>query len=377
MPESKFARPASESARTDHPERTDRPERTERAERSSRPERNDRSDYGPPPGYQPMLLPGESISKYQRLAQTQQPAGSRTASQNPDAPTPLTAAFPEDEPLFAKPEAGQPPAISGPQDRARGAAANARVGSSEWDREQKRLHEMNVAAVFGGTAVEPAEVHDDSDLDDKLVTVPEPSDQTPLPVATAGAMVEEEIEEEETDLVSYVEDLEEDAAFEEEELEEETLEAADYREPAAREIAASGEPPSPTRESGTAQPFVIEGGMEEPVAGELEVDEAVAEQEEKEAEEAELEEAQAEAEALLDAEARGDGTVDARVEVRAPVGTAAFTQRAARPTFDRRGQRGRRGGSGGRGRFRRHEPQNAPLITELLKEGQELSLIHI
>ena len=102
-----------------------------------------------------------------------------------------------------------------------------------------------------------------------------------------------------------------------------------------------------------------------------EVDEAVAEQEEKEAEEAELEEAQAQAEALLDAEARGDGTVDARVEVRAPAGTAAYTQRAPRPAFDpRRGQRGRRGG-GGR-RFRRNEPQNVPLITELLKEGQEI-----
>src|SRR5579864_3792122 len=109
--------------------------------------------------------------------------------------------------------------------------------------------------------------------------------------------------------------------------------------------------------------------MDEP----SEVDEAVAEQEEKEAEEAELEEAQAEAEALLDAEARGDGTVDARVEVRAPAGTAAYTQRAPRPAFDRRGQRGRRGGGGGgRGRFRRHEPQNVPLITELLKEGQEI-----
>jgi len=120
---------------------------------------------------------------------------------------------------------------------------------------------------------------------------------------------------------------------------------------------------------------VIEGGIDENPSGEIqiEVDEAVAEQEEKEAEEAELEEAQAEAEALLDAEARGDGTVDARVEVRAPAGTAAFTQRAPRPAFDpRRGQRGRRGGGGGGRRFRKHEPQNVPLITELLKEGQEI-----
>src|SRR6202023_829881 len=43
-----------------------------------------------------------------------------------------------------------------------------------------------------------------------------------------------------------------------------------------------------------------------------------------------------------------------------------------RPAFDpRRGQRGRRSGGGGR-RFRRHEPQNVALITELLKKGQEI-----
>ena len=378
MPESKFARPTSEPPstdhpeQTDHPERTDRPERGERSGRSARPERGDRSEYGPPPGYQPILLPGESISKYQRLAQTQWRAGSRPASQNPDAPAPITAAFPEDEPLFAKPEAEQQPATREPpdsatRDKARGAAANAQVGSSEWDREQKRLHEMNVAAVFGGTTAERAEVHDD--VDDKTVTIPEHSNQAPLSAAAAGTMEEEVIEEEEADLASYVDDLEEDAAFEE--LEEETRSAEEYREPVALEIAASEAPSQSPGGSGPAATFVIEGGIDDPVSGEVEVDEAVAEQEEKEAEEAELEEAQAQAEALLDAEARGDGSVDARVEVRAPAGTAAYTQRAPRPAFDpRRGQRGRRGG-GGR-RFRKHEPQNVPLITELLKEGQEI-----
>jgi ribonuclease G len=371
MPESKFARPAADAPRTDRPERSDRSERNDRSERSGR------SEYGPPPGYQPMMLPGESISKYQRLAQTQPTqarSGSRLSPQSSDAPN--TSAFPDDEPLFALTETGQQSAIPEPQerianDKAKGAAATSQVGSSDWDRQQKRLHEMNVAAVFGGAA-ERAEVHEDDQddkQDDKMVAIPEHSDQTPPPAS--GTMVEEEIEEEEADLASYVEDLDEDEAFEEQELEEETRHAQDYREPAAQEIAASSELPQPT-ETKAAEPFVIEGGIDEPIAGEVEVDEAVAEQEEKEAEEAELEEAQAQAEALLDAEARGDGTVDARVEVRAPAGTAAYTQRAPRPAFDpRRGQRGRRGDGGGR-RFRRHEPQNVPLITELLKEGQEI-----
>ena len=224
---------------------------------------------------------------------------------------------------------------------------------------------MNVAAVFGGTAAEPAQVADGHD--EHPVTDHEHSDQIRISAAAEGTIEEELIEEEEADLASYVEDLEEDAAFEE--LEEETRSAEEYREPVAQEIAASAEAVQTVSEASAPEPFVIEGGIDEPLAGE--VDEAVAEQEEKEAEEAELEEAQAQAEALLDAEARGDGTVDARVEVRAPAGTAAYTQRAPRPAFDpRRGQRGRRGG-GGR-RFRRNEPQNVPLITELLKEGQEI-----
>jgi ribonuclease G len=75
---------------------------------------------------------------------------------------------------------------------------------------------------------------------------------------------------------------------------------------------------------------------------------------------------------LLDAEGRGTGTVEARAEVRAPAATAAYTQRAARPAFDRdRSRRGVRRPSGGR-RFRRQEPQNLPQITDLLKEGQEI-----
>jgi Rne/Rng family ribonuclease len=368
MPESKFARPLSES---DRPERTDRAERPERSERS---ERSERPEYGPPPGYQPIILPGESISKYQRLAQTQPPqprAGSRPAPRNPDVPTQITAAFPDDEPLFAAPETSQQPAAPVLQDRARGAAANSQVGSSDWDREQKRLHEMNVAAVFGGVA-ERTETHEENLPENHSVVVPEHSDQVRVSASAEGTMEEELIEEEETELAPYIEDLDEDEAFEEEELEEETRHAKDYREQAPQEIAASSESAQTATETAAPTPFVIEGGIDEPVAGEVEVDEAVAEQEEKEAEEAELEQAQAEAEALLDAEARGNGTVDARVEIRAPSGTAAYTQRAPRPAFDKRGgQRGRRGGGGGR-RFRRHEPQNVPLITELLKEGQEI-----
>jgi ribonuclease G len=374
MPESKFARPAAEPLATDHPpaeqpraEPSERPEHSQRPgrfDRSARPERSGRSDYGPPPGYQPILLPGESISKYKRLSQSQAPTESRPGQAH-DGPFPIANAFPEDEPLFAKTEAQ--PVHDEPRYRAKGAAASAEIGTSEWDREQKRLHEMNVAAMFGKTAA-----RDDDETAEHLIVATDHSDPVPPPLAAnPGTMEEEVIEEEEAELNAY-QHMDGDEDFEEQELVEETQAAADYREPASREIAASSEPEHAADETLAAQPFVIEGGMDEPLTGEEEVDDPAAEDEEKELVEAELEEAQAEAEALLDAEARGDGTVDARVEVRAPAGTAAYTQRAPRPAFDpRRGQRGRRGGGGGR-RFRRNEPQNVPLITELLKEGQEI-----
>ena len=65
---------------------------------------------GPPPGYQPIILPGESISKYQRYAQqppapeppTRQAASQAFHEATPAEPeAPVAAAFPEDEPIFA------------------------------------------------------------------------------------------------------------------------------------------------------------------------------------------------------------------------------------------------------------------------------------
>ena len=118
MPDSKFARPASRmrsanSERADHAganvtprtqsDRSDRPERLARPcgarrppERSDRQDRSDRSDrerseYGPPPGYQPIVLPGESISKYRgwrRIA----PAPQRNRSSTPQRTSPRRSA---------------------------------------------------------------------------------------------------------------------------------------------------------------------------------------------------------------------------------------------------------------------------------------------
>jgi ribonuclease G len=314
FPDSKYARAGSETPR--EPQRT---------------------DFGPPPGYQPIILPGESISKYQRLAQN--PVAPASEERAPEAQeTPLGQMFPEDEPLFAKPGAEE---NFHQQQREPDNASEAAFDSEspEWDREQKRLHEMNVAAVFG------SEERETSRNDER---------NTVEAAGSAGTLEEEEIEEEEADLAHYVEELEEDAAFEE--MEEETHAADEYGEH-AQEIAASGDP------AAEEVPF-----SSEPVSAEsAEVAEVEGVDEEAE-EEAELEEAQAQAEAVVEAEARANGTADARVEVRAPAATAPYTQRTPRPAYDRHGPRGRRGGR----RFRRREPQNVPLITDLLKEGQEI-----
>ncbi len=65
-------------------------------------------DYGPPPGYQPIILPGESISKYQRQGQpafsrvepaAEEPTLEPTSTTLPSAA--VTSSFPEDEPIFA------------------------------------------------------------------------------------------------------------------------------------------------------------------------------------------------------------------------------------------------------------------------------------
>jgi Rne/Rng family ribonuclease len=384
-------------------DRGDRPDRAPTESRYARPAAQDspvapvssrtrtsdsrNSDYGPPPGYQPILLPGESISKYARLAQ-QAPApagrpGPSVTSPEETVAAPIAKNFPEDEPLFAS-------GLTEPLHEQHGDLDHhEEVAHQEWEREHALQDRMNLTAAFvGESAVERnprEEVVEEEAVEEETFggsqsdarSFVETSPETPTPVETAaaygnsaGAVEESEIiEEEEADLTPYVEDPDEDEAFEE--LEEETSAAADYR-PRTLEIAATGEPvsqPSP------------EGSGHEPVFGEEQVTPletfsaeagATEEETEEDAEEAEIEDAQAEAEALLEAEARGNGTVDARVEVRSAPGTAGYTQRARRPEFDRR--RGRRGGrrfrSGGGGPRRENSP--VPQISDLLKEGQEV-----
>src|SRR5580704_12297320 len=121
--------------------------------------------FGPPAGYQPILLPGESISKYRGLAQppvalrysedggteaSSAPSGASTFAPTPAAP--VAATFPDDEPIFASPQAnaGAGAAVAEPvpephddlrharEEHAEPASSSEVSTSVDWNREFRR-----------------------------------------------------------------------------------------------------------------------------------------------------------------------------------------------------------------------------------------------
>src|ERR1019366_2621345 len=306
--------------------RSDRGERSGRFEprggsssRFQRPTSTGRTgrdyDYGPPPGYQPIILPGESISKYQRQAQSAALSVESTPEQ-PVEPSVLSS-FPDDEPIFAvevtEPLHEQHDRVSQPEtyEEAPSAAQeepSAAVGTAQQGAGFR--HEAQpVAAAGPDDETGEYEIADEADFAAALR--PDTSTQEIMKEvhheAMHGHVEEQEIEEEEADLAAYGEEPGDDDGVQE--VEEETRAAGG-------ELLSAGVGATPT--SGAESTVVTENG---------EVPEAVLEAEEREEEELELEEAQAEAEALLEAEAIGDGTVDASAEVRGPAPEARLLQR--------------------------------------------------
>jgi len=306
-------------------------------------------DFGPPPGYQPIVLPGESISKYQRQAQSPGQSESPalpTESGAAEAPAPILSTFPDDEPIFAA-EAAEPLHEQ-----------HEHVIEAETYEEVHSAASEVVEAGHQARAVLQTSAEFERAPETDFVAPPPVSHEFTEEVTREvppGAVEEQEIEEEEAELTSYGEEPGDDVGFEE--LEEETR-------------AAGGELSESV--AGEAVPGPAVGG--EPATNGEVVPEAELEAQEREEEELELEEAQAEAEALLEAEAIGDGTVDASAAVRGPAPEARLLQRAQRrgpergPDRDLDRRRGRRSGR----RFRSRENTVVPQISELLKEGQEV-----
>ena len=376
----RFARPAAEST----PSRQQEFTRTQPS--------------GPPPGYTPMVLPGESISKYrgytppppppEPVRETFRESAREVSAEIPAAP--LAATFPEDEPIFAETESVAEPLHEEHEDIQAVQEEHAESASTttDWNREFRRP-ETNDVPSLGWPGEGIVAIEDEAERE-SMDEFPRGSSQgssqvveeeheghapaasaepahshhdEPTPVfAAPGTMEEETIDEEEADAVHY--ETSSDEGYDE--FEEETQAGPGHLNGDARDTVAEIHHASLT-----------ESGITE--SGEMHPPEDVPVQGEEDSEELELEEAQAEAEAILDAEARGNGTIDASVEVRAPAATAGYTQRTQRPRpgYDRDRQggprdRGRRSGGGGRGRFRRRESAPVPLISDLLKEGQEI-----
>src|SRR6266496_3431445 len=226
LPESKYSRPVT----------------TEPA-----PERN---DFGPPPGYEPILLPGESISKYRR---NQAPVASPRAAVVEDRNPSLAATFPDDEPEFAKDE--EPvttleqslaaPVVEEEIEEIVATRPAEQVQSPSWIR-QPETHQTPIESAFEET------VEEEEELDDKPGAMPEATDRASQ-IEGVGTMTEEEIEEDEADLAHYVEELEDDDFVE---MEEETTAAGDlHHEEHSHEIAAVGEPPTETVVPFSADPI--------------------------------------------------------------------------------------------------------------------------
>src|SRR5271155_1945160 len=89
---------------------------------ASRAQESGRSQqFGPPAGYQPILLPGESISKYGGMAQppivqagrspdtASETSSTAAATSVPVSAAPVAATFPDDEPIFAGASASAAP----------------------------------------------------------------------------------------------------------------------------------------------------------------------------------------------------------------------------------------------------------------------------
>jgi Rne/Rng family ribonuclease len=325
-------------------------------------------DYGPPPGYQPIVLPGESISKYQRQGQstTQSRSENLTESAMPASPVPaetsrteaapasILSTFPEDEPIFSTEvaEAAQEQHELAPKveayEEVQEAVFSAPPEIAELSSDTRAGAPYSAPSIISHGSISHGSRHGD------LTAAPLGTHSAKQAMAH-GDMEEQEIEEEEVDLVSYGEEPGDDEGFEE--VEEETrMSDGELSESATEQIA-------PALVAGT-EPAAISETVPEAVL------EAEVEAEEREAEELELEEAQAEAEALLEAEAIGDGTVDASAEVRGPAPEARLLQRTQRRGPERGFDRGR-GRRGGR-RFRTRENTVVPQISELLKEGQEV-----
>ena len=432
--------PETQTAPPEQP--AERPEPRPAARPEPRHESRSRHDYAPPAGYAPIILPGESISKYRNMPQ---PAA-ETHAEVAAAPAPVEDFLPAehaetaagyaeeiaeeaihlDQGFETTRTASTSEASVAPEQTVEHASTEAApVAESEaaavkeeekprrgrwWRSRRKAAAEQEEAAPAVQQAETPVVAenhgaHEETAGREGLAELTQPDEDTgpfsiadlriePLALeteqtASATQAEAEEVEEESHstsvdhevdtpagsfDLVEHEQHAAPSVAPEGRTLEHEVLEEEEA------EFQPMPNDPTAMREVAGDEELVLEeetldaNGFSDrwvPKIEDVDEDEIVAAEERGEklysAEEEEDEEAEGEEEEVAE-----------RAELRAAPPTAGYQQRTPqRPGYDRRGgrfdrDRGRRGGSRRNNIRPRGGNRNQPLITDLLKEGQEV-----
>jgi ribonuclease G len=333
-----------------------------------------------PPRYAPMVLPGESISKYRNMpSPAAEPAvaaeESSTSTVKTFTPMPVedfrpaveesptqeeayeeteeSVETPVEEAVFTGPAVeetphhhGQPIVVSTPDIELLPTEPQHGEPTHEFGQEphgKTQPHLDNVETTEFGTIEVGSEATSEQEQDEESAHAVAEFHQHTAPVeAPEGRTLEHEtLEDDEMEFHPVPENLEamsEVAGDSELELEEETLDS----------------------DNGYSDRWI-------PKVADVDEDEVVAAEERGETRAVAGEEGEEE-------EEEGEEETNGRAELRSPASTAAYQQRQAeRPGYDRRNQRGRRGG-GRRNNVRSspHSHRPTPLISDLLKEGQEI-----
>jgi len=286
--------------------------------------------------YEPMILPGESISKYRRRAETPETAVA--------APSVETVAPAPNEP--SSEERRDPFQASGSFEIVGGYAGGREEYQAQTpgERAVEPLDRQELAAAVGGRQGESVDVA-----------------KVPPAVSPSGMdLIEEETAEEEENDFSFLAGEQEEDSFED--LEEHTLDQEGIE---LGEGTMSG-----GAELGQA---VDESNIERVATGNFETEPPGYESDEEEDEE-ETEGGDTADEMLVEAGEEMEEVEEevGRAEVRASGATAGLQQRSAPAESGPARRRGRRGGRGMHGGRRNVQHSSRPRIADLLKEGQEI-----
>ncbi len=366
-----------------------------------RPAARSRTEYGPPAGYTPIVLPGESISKYRNLSQ--QPAPKDEETREPGFFAPIEDSTPSVD-LSAHPNATVQETESHPDVELRHAASE----SAQTERVTTPPAEHALVIEHEETEHTAAARQDDEpEQQERLRVAPSESHGAEPEARVTSQATATEVLTATAENPTLIEDLPAQARSNDflsaGENREQDSEGATQESPGFPSLAA----PSVAPEGRTLEHEVLEDEEMEfhPVPDDLNAISEVEADEELVLEEETLDAgngdsdrwipkiADVDEDEVVAAEERGEQIygpdtdeeeeeetgeeeeTNGRAEVRAASPTAGYQQRqAGRPGYDRRGfrDRNRRGGPRRNFRARPNTNRNQPLITDLLKEGQEV-----